>query len=139
MINFLQEEMDKSREHELKLIQMLNFTGSAPHQQQHAFQSVPSQVTNTQYIEKGSIANYSQSPWHRALVPNMSSQPDFPMASFDSVRLNHQLACHFHHSLHLKTFLMERYTTNCKVPDMDSIFFLQYMYLRTEMCFIFYM
>ena len=84
MTNFLRKEMDKSREHELKLIQMLNFTGSAPRQQQHAFQSMPNQVTSTQYIEKGSIANYSQSPWHGALVPNMSSQPDFPMASFDS-------------------------------------------------------
>ena len=51
MINFLREEMNKSREHELKLIQMLNFTGSAPHQQQYAFQSMPNQVTSTQYIE----------------------------------------------------------------------------------------
>lgn len=82
MINFLREEMDKSREHELKLIQMLNFTGSAPHQ--HTFQPMSNQVTSTQYIEKGWIANYSQSPWHRAFGPNMLSQPDFPMASFDS-------------------------------------------------------
>ena len=82
------KKMDKSREHELKLIQMLNFTESAPHQQQHSFQSMPNQVKSTQYIEKGSIANqlvnYSQSPWHRAFGPNMSSQPDFHLASFDS-------------------------------------------------------
>ena len=41
MISFLREEMDKSREHELKLIQMLNSGGSATQQQQqqqHAFQ-----------------------------------------------------------------------------------------------------
>ena len=85
MINFLREEMDKSREHELKLIQMLNFTGCASNQQQHSFQSMPNQVTSTQYIEKGSmVANYNQSTWHGALSPNISSQPDFPIASFNS-------------------------------------------------------
>ena len=51
------KKMDKSREHELKLIQMLNFTESAPHQQQHSFQSMPNQV-----IDCKSIAQLQSKP-----------------------------------------------------------------------------
>jgi heptaprenylglyceryl phosphate synthase len=75
--------MDKSREHELKLIQMLNSGGSATHQQkQYAFQSMPNSG-NTQYIENGSIANYSQK-WHGSgtFAHYMLSQPEMPHASF---------------------------------------------------------
>jgi hypothetical protein len=82
MISFLREEMDKSREHELKLIQMLNSGGSAAQQQQqHAFQPMPNSG-NTQYIENGSIANYSQN-WHGSgTFAHNISQPEMPHASF---------------------------------------------------------
>ena len=83
MIRRLREEMDKSREHELKLIQMLNSGGSATQQQQqYVFQSMPNSG-NTQYIENGSIANYSQK-WYGSgtFAHYMLSQPEMPPASF---------------------------------------------------------
>ena len=110
MIIRLREEMDKSREHELKLIQMLNSGGSATQQQQqYAFQSMPNSG-NTQYIENGSIANYSKK-WHGSgtFAHYMLSQPEMPHASFGHSLLH--LTCH---QLQLKTFVMEKYTINCK-------------------------
>ena len=79
MISFLREEMDKSREHELKLIQVLNSGGNAT-QQQHPTQSMSS-YGNTHYIEKGSVANFSQN-YHGPFAHNLPSLPEMPQVSF---------------------------------------------------------
>ena len=100
---------------------MLNFTGIAPHQQQHAFQSMPNQVTSTQYIEKGRLQTTVKADgmehWSQTCQVNLIFLWHHLILS-----LSCQRASHFHHTLHLKTFLVERYTTNSKVPDMSSIF-----------------
>lgn len=76
LINFLREEMHQSREHELKLLQLLSKpnVGSDARQQQHPFQAMP-HFGNTQYVEGGPmVANYNQQ-WDGTFVPNISSQP----------------------------------------------------------------
>ena len=71
LINFLREEMNRSREHELKMIQLL----TRPHLGSDSFHS-----GSAQYTVSGPV-----SPDYRAFLPNVSNRPGWPEGSFSSL------------------------------------------------------
>lgn len=79
LINFLREEMNRSREHEFKMIQLLTQPnlGSDSFQQPH-FQAIH-QSGSAQYTEGGPTSSD-----YRAFVPNVSNRPGLPEGSFRS-------------------------------------------------------
>ena len=84
LINFLREEMNKSREHELKMIQRL----IQPNLGFASFQQPPFQAMHhsesAQYAEGGPMtADYNQQ-WCRAFLQNVSNRPGLPEASLGS-------------------------------------------------------
>ena len=84
LIRFLREEMNKSREHELKMIQLLTQPnlGSASFQQP-SFQAMH-HSDSAQYAKGGPMtADYNQQ-WCRAFVPNASNRPRLPEGSLGS-------------------------------------------------------
>ena len=86
-IRFLREEMNKSREHELKMMQLLTqpTSGSASFQQP-AFQAMHhSESVHVRYAKGGPMtANYNQQWLGRAFLPNVSNRPGLPEGSLGS-------------------------------------------------------
>lgn len=80
MFNFLREEMDKSREHELKLIQLLNTCGD--NCQQQSSKSNPLSGNIHSFDNGQMVANYSQ--YHGTYDSNTFSQQGFPPQSVAS-------------------------------------------------------
>ena len=84
LIRFLREEMNKSREQELKMIQLL----TQPNLGSASFQQPPFQAMHhsdsAQYAKGGPMtADYNQQ-WCRAFVPNASNRPGLPEGSLGS-------------------------------------------------------
>ena len=71
LINFLREEMSRSREHELKMIQLL----TPPHLGSDSFHS-----GSAQYTASGPV-----SADYRAFLPNALNRPGWPEGSFSSL------------------------------------------------------
>ena len=71
LINFLREEMNRSREHELKMIQLL----TQPHLGSDSFHS-----GSAQYTVSGPVSTD-----YRAFLPNVSNRPGWPEGSFSSL------------------------------------------------------
>ena len=71
LINFLREEMDRSREHECKMIQLL----TQPHLGSNSFH-----CGSAQYTLSGPVPTD-----YRAFLPNASNRPGWPEGSFRSL------------------------------------------------------
>ena len=84
LIRFLREEMNKSREHELKMIQLLTQPnlGSAS-SQQPPLQAMHHSESE-QYAEGGPMKADYNPQWCRAFVPNVSNRPIWPEGSLRS-------------------------------------------------------
>ena len=85
LIRFMREEMDKSREHELKLFQLLTKSnvGFDSHQQ-HAFQVVH-QPGSIPYAEGGALASGNNQAWYGGSLPYLQRPPMQSMTSTSTV------------------------------------------------------
>lgn len=84
LISFLREDMNKSSEHELKMIELL----TQPNLASASFHQPPFQAMHhsesAQYAEGGPMtADYNQQ-WRRAFVSNVSNRPGLPEGSLRS-------------------------------------------------------